>query len=261
MLALAGCGGGASTTENPPTTPPPAAGYTGPPPATPDVQAFKLNLWDNLQAPNRCGACHGTGGQAPSFARSDDVNLAYEAANSVVDLTNPSASRMVVKVAGGHNCWLAADCRLRRQLTVWIRNWAGQTLGGARGADPARSRRRSRTSARASASRPSSAPVRLTVYPVRHAVLLALPLFGRARRRSRRSSRQADVDVAYAAVRAKINLDSPAQSRLVVRLRDEFHNCWTDCATAAGMMQAAIQAFADGVPLTQVDPKLVTSRR
>jgi hypothetical protein len=61
-------------------------------------------------------------------------------------------------------------------------------------------------------------------------------------------------------VRAKINLDTPAQSRLVVRLRDEFHNCWTDCATAANVMQAAIQDFADGVPLTQIDPNLVVSK-
>ena len=53
------------------------------------MQAFKLNLWDNLQASNRCGQCHGTGGQVPSFVRSDDINLAYEAANSVVDLGNP----------------------------------------------------------------------------------------------------------------------------------------------------------------------------
>ena len=71
---------------------------------------------------------------------------------------------------------------------------------------------------------------------------------------------EANVDVAYAAVRAKINLDSPDQSRLVVRLRDEFHNCWTDCATAANVMLGAIQDFADGVPLTQVDPNLVTSK-
>ena len=68
------------------------------------------------------------------------------------------------------------------------------------------------------------------------------------------------MDVAYAAVRAKINLDSPDQSRLVVRLRDEFHNCWTDCATAANIMLGAIQDFADGVPLTQVDPSLVISK-
>src|SRR5262245_23278119 len=91
-LAVAGCGGGAKTTENPITSPPPPAGYAGPPPASQDVQAFKINVWDNLQSSNRCGRCHGTGGQVPSFVRNDDINLAYEAANGVVDLSNPSAS-------------------------------------------------------------------------------------------------------------------------------------------------------------------------
>jgi hypothetical protein len=118
MLALAACGGGASTEENPATTPPPVTGYTGPPPASQDVQAFKLNVWDNLQASNRCGQCHGTGGQVPGFVRSDDINLAYEAANGVVDLSNPADSTMVPKVGGGHNCWLAADSACADQLTV-----------------------------------------------------------------------------------------------------------------------------------------------
>jgi hypothetical protein len=111
-LALAGCGGGASTTENPPTTSPPPASYVGPPPASQDVQAFKLNVWDNLMSANRCGQCHGTGGQVPSFVRSDDINLAYEAANGVVDLSNPSASEMVTKVGGA-----ARRCRRRRSRT------------------------------------------------------------------------------------------------------------------------------------------------
>lgn len=257
MLAIAGCGGGASTAENPPTTPPPPAGYSGPPPASQDVQAFKLNVWDNLMAANRCGQCHGTGGQVPSFVRSDDINLAYEAANSVVDLGNPSASTMVTKVGGGHNCWLAADSACADQLTVWIRNWAGQTLGGTRGTElqppPIKD-------VGASKSFPASSSLfGSTVYPVLQqycsrchssgAITPQSPFFA-----------EADVDVAYAAVRAKINLDSPDQSRLVVRLRDEFHNCWTDCATAANVMLAAIQDFADGVPLTQVDPNLVVSK-
>ena len=44
----------------------------------------------------------------------------------------------------------------------------------------------------------------------------------------------ADVDEAYAAARSKIDLDNPANSRLVVRLRDESHNCWTtSCAANA----------------------------
>src|SRR6185436_10564253 len=257
MLALAACGGGASTTENPPTTPPPPAGYTGPPPASQDVQAFKLNLWDNLQASNRCGQCHGTGGQVPSFVRSDDINLAYEAANGVVDLGNPSDSMMVTKVGGGRNCWHATDSACADQLTVWIRNWAGQTLGGTRGAPlqppPIKN-------VGASKSFPASpALFGSTVYPVLTQYCSRCHSSGATTPQSPFFA-EAAVDVAYAAVRAKINLDSPDQSRLVVRLRDEFHNCWTDCATAANVMLAAIQDFADGVPLTQVDPNLVTSK-
>jgi mono/diheme cytochrome c family protein len=256
-LALAACGGGASTTENPATAPPPPAGYTGPAPASQDVQAFKLNVWDNLQASNRCGQCHGTGGQVPSFVRNDDINLAYEAANGVVDLGNPSASMMVTKVGGGHNCWLANDSACGDQLTVWIRNWAGQTLGGTRGAPlqppPIRD-------VGASKSFPTdSALFASTVYPLLTQYCARCHSSGAATPQSPFFA-EGDVDVAYAAVRAKINLDTPAQSRLVVRLRDEFHNCWTDCAQSANLMQARIQAFADGVPLTQVDPDLVISK-
>jgi hypothetical protein len=256
-LALAACGGGASTTENPPTTPPPPAGYTGPPPASQDVQAFKLNVWDNLQASNRCGQCHSTGGQVPSFVRNDDINLAYEAANGVVDLGNPAGSTMVTKVGGGHNCWLANDSACGDQLTVWIRNWAGQTLGGTRGAPlqppPIRD-------VGASKSFPAdSALFQSTVYPLLTQYCSRCHSSGATTPQSPFFA-EADVDVAYAAVRAKINLDTPDQSRLVVRLRDEFHNCWTDCAQAASIMQAAIQDFSDGVPLTQVDPNLVISK-
>ena len=51
VLALLGaCGGGADTVENPVGPGGAPAAYTGPPPATADVQAFKLNVWDNLKA-------------------------------------------------------------------------------------------------------------------------------------------------------------------------------------------------------------------
>jgi hypothetical protein len=257
LLALAGCGGGASTDENPATTPSPPAGYSGPPPASQDVQAFKLHVWDNLQASNRCGQCHGTGGQVPSFVRSDDINLAYEAANGVVDLGSPADSMMVTKVGGGHNCWLAADSACGDQLTVWIRNWAGQTLGGTRGAPlqapPIKEVGDSKSFPEDSALFGS------TVYPLLEQYCSRCHSSGSATPQSPFFA-ESDVDVAYAAVRAKINLDSPEQSRLVVRLRNEFHNCWTDCATAANAMEIAIEDFADGVPLTEVDPDLVISK-
>ena len=104
-VVLAACGGGAETVENPVTSVTPPATYQGPAPATAEVQAFKLNVWDNVQMSSRCGGCHNEqSGQTPMFARHDDVNLAYEEANTVVDLDQPSASRLVTKVGGGHNC-------------------------------------------------------------------------------------------------------------------------------------------------------------
>src|SRR6185312_7610955 len=72
----------------------------------------------------------------------------------------------------------------------------------------------------------------------------------------------------YAAAKAKINLDIPANSRFVVRLRDEFHNCWAtptsggapDCPGSAQAMQDAITAFANDIPAQSVDASLVISK-
>ncbi len=130
LATLAACTGGAATTVNPNTTPPTVADYTGPAPATADVQSFRLNLWDNIKANNRCGGCHNATGQTPRFARNDDVNLAFADANTVVNLTQPDQSRMVVKVGGGHNCWLSSNQACADILTTWIRNWAGSAAGG-----------------------------------------------------------------------------------------------------------------------------------
>ena len=104
LAFVAGCGmgSGAGTSQNPQTQPPPVSNYNGPPPATPDVQRFKINLWDNLVPNNRCGNCHNMS-QTPRFVRSDDINLAYDAANTVVNLSDPGSSLMVQKVRGGHN--------------------------------------------------------------------------------------------------------------------------------------------------------------
>src|SRR5262245_31966160 len=131
VAVLAACSsGGAPTTENPVTSAPPVSDYIGPAAANTDVQAFRINLWENIKANNRCGSCHNANGQTPMFARNDDVNLAYQAANAVVNLTQPDQSRMVVKVGSGHNCWLAAPSACADLLTVWIRNWAGASATG-----------------------------------------------------------------------------------------------------------------------------------
>ena len=106
--------------------------YTGPAPASADVQAFAVNFWNNVRVQNRCGQCHNatSPAQMPNFARSDDVNLAYAQANTVVNLEQPSTSRIVTKVSGGHNCWLADPNACGEILTTWISNWAGASVGG-----------------------------------------------------------------------------------------------------------------------------------
>ncbi|MEO7774724.1 MAG: LamG domain-containing protein [Steroidobacteraceae bacterium] len=262
LATLAACGGGAPTKLNPTTTPPTVLDYTGPAPSTVDIQAFKINLWENIKASNRCGSCHNAGGQTPRFARNDDVNAAYADANGVVNLTQPDQSRMVLKVAGGHNCWLSSNSACGDILTTWIRNWAGSVATGGKTIQLVAPVDQSVGSAKSFPT--DSTLFASTIYPILHdankgncarchssgAATPQSPFFA-----------SNDVNEAYAAARAKINLDNPAISRLVVRLRDESHNCWTSsCANDATTMLNSVTAFANGIPLQVVDPALVISK-
>ncbi len=261
IFVIAACGGGAATTENPVTGVTPPSSYQGPPPATDDIQAFKLNVWDNVQASNRCGACHNESvNQNPMFARHDDVNLAYEAANSVVDLSQPSNSRLVSKVGGGHNCWLSDPQACGDIMTTWIENWVGEGDTGGRQIQldppPESEPGSSKNFANATVQDFENlvhAPI-LTVYcagcHTSQAPTSQQPYFA-----------EADAVTAFDAARSRMDLDDPSSSRFVVRLGSEFHNCWdVGCAASASEMQAAIQAFADTVPVTELDPALVNSK-
>jgi hypothetical protein len=259
LAVLAACsGGGAPTAEQPVLQAPPVADYTGPAPATADVQAFKINVWENLKSGSRCGACHNATGQSPRFSRNDDVNLAYQDAVALVTLTDPSSSRLVAKVAGGHNCWLTVNSACGDTMAVWVRNWAGAVASGGKQialkAPADKDVGSSRTFPSDSALFASTVHPLLRTYCARchasNAATPQAPYFA-----------DANADAAFAAARSKINLDSPDLSRLVVRLRQEFHNCWNnDCSSSSGQMQAAVQSFANGIPLTQIDPALVFSK-
>lgn len=261
-LVLAACGAGsADTMPNPQSTPPTGSvkTYVGPAPVSADVQAFVVNFWNNVSSVDRCGACHVQGNQSPMFARNDDVNLAYQAAQSYVDLGNPSASKIVAKVGSGHHCWLASSSACADTMTTWITNWAGVALGGAQA--QARLVAPALVDAGGSRSFPDSAQLfASTVHPLLKqycsrchspgAVSAQSPYFA-----------QNDVDAAYAAAKPKINLDTPTLSRFYVRLKNEFHNCWGgDCDAAAAQMLQAIQSFAGQVPVTSVNPAFVLSR-
>jgi hypothetical protein len=260
LAVLAACSGGAATTVNPNTSAPTVADYTGPAPSTADVQSFRINLWENIKANNRCGGCHNATQQAPHFARNDDVNLAYADANTVVNLTQPDQSTMVLKVAGGHNCWLSSSQACADIITTWIRNWAGSVAGGG-----TQIQLQAPTDVTVGSSKTfpdSSALYASTIGAlVRgqgnckrcHSPTAATPqspFFA-----------SADDDEAYAAARAKIDLDTPANSRFVVRLKDEFHNCWTtSCANDSAAMLTAVNNFANGITVQPVDPNLVLSK-
>ena len=257
LALLAGCGGGADTVQNPVTSGGTPVSYSGPPPATADVQSFKLNVWDNLKANNRCGQCHGAGGQVPLFVRADDINLAYAAANGIVDLAAPRESRMVTKVGGGHNCWLASADACADILTTWIANWAGATAGGPATVELKPPPLRDPGASKSFPTDPGLFAT--TVHPllVQYCATCHAPSSASSQSPFFASG---DVNEAYAAARVKINLDQPELSRFVVRLGSEFHNCWNDCAANAAAMESAIRAFAGSVAATQVDPSLVLSK-
>jgi mono/diheme cytochrome c family protein len=265
-LLLAACSsGGAPTEVNPVTSATPVADYTGPAPANADVQAFRIEFWENIKANNRCGSCHGAGGQSPTFARNDDVNLAYQAANSIVNLTQPSESRVVAKVVGGHNCWETNTAQCGDLLTRWITRWAGATASG--GGKTINLQAPPDKTVGASRTFPSdSALYASTVWPlVRGTAGAPAPNCARCHAPNAAVPQKPffasnDADEAYADARATINLDTPNASRLYVRLASESHNCWSDCASNAAAMLTALNSFANSIPLTQIDPNLLVSK-
>ena len=265
LTGLGGCGGGASTAEN---TAPNTLGVSNVPdtigqPSTADVQAFKLNIWNNLWETGACVECHIAGVQSPAFAQLD-INAAYTAVQGVVDLVNPDQSRMVTKVRGGHNCWLASANACGDIIQTYIEAWASN--GGVSSRAIALKVPNSIRDPGTTKVLPASAPGE---YIAVHNLLTQhcsgchtdtsatpqSPFFA-----------VADIDASYEAARSKIDPNdsadvAKAQSRLVVRLRDEFHNCWSaSCTDDALVMHNAIQGMATQIIPQSVPAGLIISK-
>jgi len=257
LIFLSACSkGGAEIEDNPSQETTPTSGYAGPAASTDDVQSFKVSVWDNLSASNRCGQCHGIG-QLPGFVNLEDINEAYSQANTIVNLTSPKDSLMVTKVAAGHNCWLSSDSACGDTITSYITAWAGDAAASSASIvleepvirDPGDSK----------TFPPNSDLFSQTIHPILtarcincHTETSATPISP--------FFADLDADVAYEAAIARIDLDTPENSRFVIRLRNEFHNCWSDCTTNADEMQTAIENFADQIVPTEVDPSLLKSK-
>ena len=262
LTLLTACGSGSSgsdVTTNPP--PPPAGGtdfsYRGEKPAeTADITKFQNELWINIAREDRCGGCHQT--QAPVFARGDDINLAYAATiDGLVTLSDPGASRLVTKVAGGHNCWRSDPVACADDMTTWITRWAGPQETSAN--DVTLKAPEDREIANTKSFPVDSSSFASTVYPLLTEYCAGCHAETAATRQQPYLA-SLDVAVAYQAAKSKIRLDSPGASRLVQRLRADSHNCWNDCAANANEMQAAIQDFADSITAVEVDPDLIVSK-
>jgi len=264
-IVLSACDGGAQTsnlavpgggtTNN--------ATYTGPAALNADVLKFQQEFWSKSKTTDRCGSCHNESiGQLPMFVRNDDVNMAYDAAITVVDSLDPEASRVVERVTDGHNCWVADTGVCATIMTTWIENWVGSLASGGReivltppvSLEPGDSKNFPDD---AFANSPNSFSE--TIYPL-------LTLYCANCHSSEATTTQQpyfadpDTDLAYDAAKSKINLDSPANSRFVLKLRSEQHQCWDDCSANAQEMEDAIVAFSGGIIPTQVDPSLLTSK-
>ena len=268
---LAACGGGAETTANPQA---PGNGntgdstYTGPVARDADVLKFQQEFWSNARGTDRCGSCHNEEvGQVPMFVRNDDVNMAYDEAVTVVDSQQPQMSRIVEKVSSTterHNCWVEDPGVCGTIMTTWIENWVGQAAGGGRqivltapnSQDPADSKN--------FPADPSS------FQSLIHGPILSQYCANCHSSESPNAQQpyfaDPDINVAYEAAKAKINLDTPSDSRFVIKVSPspigESHNCWNNgnCNSSSSEMQAAITAFANGITPTTVDPALITSK-
>ena len=261
VALLSGCGGSGSGADTQPNVDTGGNGssvnYNGPAPRNADISAFKIYIWNNLVSEQRCGACHRN--QQPAFVQTGNINDAYAAANPLINLNQPAASRMVQKVAGGHNCWEADPQVCADQISTWISAWAGETLGLGGGTteldqpplyDPGDSKN----------FPVDSGLFETTVYP------LLEPHCSECHQ-SDAATPQApylaadDVDEAYSAAQSKIDLNQPALSRLVERLREDNHNCWSDsCSSDADAMEDAIRAMANNITATAPDGDLVLSK-
>jgi hypothetical protein len=264
LLILGGCGSGSSESKVDSNPPPPSNGNSGSfiyrgekPAATAEIIKFQNELWVNIAPKNRCGSCHDK--QVPDFAREDDINLAYEAVidRNLANLQKPVESRLVTKVAGGHNCWVSDASVCADIITGWITKWAGDQATQANSVELKAPEVKEIANSKSFPA--DSSLFASTVYPV------VEEYCARCHSESSNTKQQpyfasGDVDVAYQAAKSKIRLDNPGASRLVQRLVADSHNCWSNCVDDGNEMTAAITAFTNGIPTVEVDPDLVVSK-
>jgi len=237
-----------------------------------DACSYKVNFWNRMGSYS-CDNCHDGSNQSPHFLDRTNVNRAYAETLKLVDRDNAlENSQLINKIKAGHNCGSSGECTaMASVVTGYLDDWINGSGGGSGGGGneivleaPVQND--------AGTSRnwpdPATDPSVLTsfgntVHPLLVAncanchVTVESPFFAAS-----------DAATAYEASRGVINLDIPANSRLVVRLAQGFHNCWdpnntgsADCAASAAAMELAIETFAGSIPKPdELDAQWVISK-
>ena len=177
---------------------------------------------------------------------------------------------MVLKVGGGHNCWVADPAACASTLLVWIQGWIGAGSSSTTSIKLIAPPMRQPGNSLQFPVDPSA--FQSTVYPLLHQYCKGChnPNSATAQQPYFASDVVAE---AYLAAQPKMSLATAAanpdpgppyqdQSRFYVRLAQESHHCWgspPDCVASSNAMHAAIRAFALGITPTQVDPSLIVS--
>ncbi len=258
LMALSGCGGGAESQSKPVPTEDEQPVNTGTLQSN-DVRAFKKEVWEKLSPSSVCGRCHRddsdlAGSQAPYFVDWLDVNRAYDEVvkGQLVDLVNPANSKLVKRVANGHQCWLGSTSLCKSEMIKYIEAWANSSQKGVTRDDFQINPLSESQIHDPSASRffPETVP---TGYAGIHTLVTRYcstchistvtnaqsPFFA-----------EAETAASYQAIKTVLNLNDPAASRVYERLLDK-HNCWSDCTSNAAEMLTAINSLAVSIPVTQ----------
>ena len=284
ILTLSACGGGASTEGKQSDDGQVAAVES----TDPDVLAFKESFWDTWSAKTRCGGCHYPGRQTPAFANGNDVVDSHRAAQTqvggvlVANLASPNDSRMVTIVRAGHKpqaCGGVSDNECANQIRDAIQAWNDATSGTTAvpqgvtlTAPPIYDAGNSKSFPASSANfgnilTLNSVSLDASLHDLLRTNCQTCHAFPTAQGATG-SFAAADIDLAYLEAQQKMDLLIPANSRLVQRLSQDSHNCWSDpsavepddCVYSSQEMENAIAAFAETITSSGVDSDLIISK-
>jgi len=276
LSALYGCGNSASNGTDPNKIGSGGGGAVGVK-VSREVQAF----WDNLHRPvlrQHCVGCHEPGGPGTGdFANKTDIQAAYNAAISRVNLDAPNSSLLVTKVAGNHNCWDttggsgAGNCpESAKVIATAIANWKAALTSAPVDTntngdiatqldppvvdvppnsqtivlDPTSTEDQNNYNAYiyGSASGPAvsvncSRCHSKDAAPANRQTPYFANLAGATPTEALATALKELVD------NRKIDLNTPENSRIYLRLQNDKHNCWSDCGQNATTMLNAIYAW------------------